>query len=261
MDCESHLHVENARAKICLHAHNDLISNTLRETHIWDMPTCQRAARLVGNGSMVDVGANIGAISLCILLLNPSLESLVSIEATTWNFNLLNATNRLYGDSKWTVLQAALDSEDNRMLHFHGNDKNLGGSTAIDAQYHPHRTNGWHRNPNKRSSVASITLDNQMRGRQCASVLKLDVEGFERFVLDGYREHLSHASTRPCHILMEWHRILLDAAGKARGIDENVEELYSNMIEWGYETEANPMVSHDLVVWYRAEEGTCCTRG
>jgi len=259
MDCSGVLRVNNVNSTICLHKDGDIISDSIRRAHSWDIHTCMVASKLAKRGVVWDIGANIGSISLCMLLAS-SRVSVTSIEAAPWNFQLLNAT-RMHEDNihrDWNVIHAALDNSTGRQLEFIGAKDNYGGTTAVNPSYHPHRSRGWGKNPSKKIRMSTTSLDTLMQNR-CANVVKLDVEGFEGFVLDGFRTHLKDASLRPCHIVMEWHLILLNAAGAGRTIKNNALRTEKFLHDMGYYTSSDTARSHESVVWSRvASDVECC---
>ena len=260
MDCSGRLLINGLVAAICLHPRGDLISDSIRRSRAWDEKTCNTAVRLARGGAIWDIGANIGAVSLCIIMQHNG--TLHSVEAAPWNFNLLNATRtknlEKYGN-RWIVHNTALDSQTDNRVVFHGTRRNFGGTTAVLAKHHPHRKIGWGRYHDHQVTVQTDTLDSHM-SETCAKVLKVDVEGFERFVLDGFHRHIDTPMLRPCHIIMEWHVILLNAAGKARNITHNAHELGNKLKTWGYQASKQTQLSHELIIWSIADaDAQCCT--
>mmetsp|Transcript_40353 Transcript_40353/g.67040 ORF Transcript_40353/g.67040 Transcript_40353/m.67040 type:complete len:263 (+) Transcript_40353:110-898(+) len=262
MDCSGRLLINGQTAGMCLHPSGELISDVIRRGNIWDANTCRAAVRLANGGTIWDIGANIGALSLCIMMLHSG--KLHSVEAVPWNFSLLSTTRTMnlnaYG-SRWTIYKAALDSEKNNEAIFHGSRNNFGGTTAVMAKHHPHYYRGWGKKPQQVATIKTNTLDSLM-SQTCAKVLKIDVEGFERFVMDGFSHHMVDPILRPCHIVMEWHIILLNAAGVARNISNNANELEKKLKGWGYHTSLSTRLRHDMITWsIRSANAQCCERG
>jgi FkbM family methyltransferase len=259
MQCNNVLRHHHKTAPICLHAPGELISDQIRQHGAWDVATCTTASRLAKRGSILDIGANIGAFSLCVLLMHQKPSHVLSIEATPWNFELLNQTRSLNPAlaASWSVRHAALDATTGHPLTFAGSSSNFGGTTAVSREHHPDRDSGWGASPSRVASLKTQQLDDIVGPSQCMKVIKLDVEGFERFVLQGYSKHMSVASLRPCHIVMEWHIVLLATAGKDRGITDNHKALERELLSWGYVSQDNMNESHETVVW-STREATCC---
>ena len=262
MDCSGRLLIKGLVAAICLHPSDDLISDAIRTSNIWDVNTCQAAVRWANGGTIWDIGANIGAVSLCIIMLHSG--RLHSVEAVPWNFNLLNTTRTInmnkYGD-RWIVHKAALDSKKDNKVVFFGSRGNFGGTSAVLPKHHPQHNQGWGKNPHVRLSVRTDTLDSLM-SETCAKVLKIDVEGFERFVMDGFSHHMGTPILRPCHIVMEWHLILLNAAGVAHNITNNAHDLNMKLRKWGYRTSQSTQVNHEMIRWsISGIDAQCCESG
>lgn len=259
MDCSGILEVNGIRSTVCIHPVGDVISDSIRRAHSWDTHMCMNAAQLAKGGTVWDIGANIGAISLCMLLMS-SQVSVTSIEAAPWNFRLLNAT-RMHQDNvnrDWEIYHAALDESNGQSIKFIGTKNNDCGTTTVNPKYHPHKNRGCGKDPSKKTTMMATTLDTLMQDK-CANVVKIDVEGFEGFLLKGFSKHLNDVKLRPCHIVMEWHIILLNAAGAARSISDNAVAVSTFLHDAGYATSSDVTMSHESVVWSRnSSDIRCC---
>lgn len=186
----------SANASICLRS-DDLLSNAIRRTGHWpecaDLPALHR---LAGGGELfVDIGANIGACTLHMLL--ASSAHVLAFEP--------GADNRLYAEASLSALRARLPrlkgrarlqplalSDADGEASLHQAIGNAGHATigAAPPEFAPlgHRP---------AEAVAMRTLDEVLwprtapRAAPRVALLKLDVEGFECKVLGGARRLLA----------------------------------------------------------------------
>lgn len=127
----------------------------------------------------VDVGANIGTLVLAAASITGPFGKVVAIEAHPSTFKILeeniklnkltniDAKNFAVGNKKGTVFFSNINSDDqNKVL--------VKSEAGIE--------------------VAMETLDNLLAGLERITILKIDVEGYEKFVLEGAFETLSKAS-------------------------------------------------------------------
>jgi len=152
---------------------------------------------LVTNDSVfIDVGANIGLVSLAILNKCPSCR-VVSFEPSPNTIQLLlrtAQTSNFY--ERWHVIPKALGN-DIGTLDFFAASPDMG---AFDGFRDTKRAG-----ETKKVSVSVTTLDNEWEamGKPTVSFIKIDVEGAEIMVLQGATNCIKHE--RP-HILIEWSR-------------------------------------------------------
>merc|ERR1712178_516318 len=103
---------------------------------------------------------------------------------------------------------------------------------------HPHHnSHGWGEGPAiRRGNVATDTLDNItynfVPAQDCIAVMKIDIEGFEFFAMQGFNETLR--TRPPCNIFMEYHTILLKAASSASRSDASPLKLVHLLQDAGY---------------------------
>jgi len=188
-------------------------------------------SELTGTPVFLDFGANIGYHSLCVA---SHKWDTVSVEALPRNFGALWGSIEGMGwQDRMQAFNIALsDGSSEVPLCFKVAEKNLGGSSAVDPAKHK---KGWHKGVDC-TYVDVTTVDKVMAAankhlqagdaarRLCPVVMKLDVEGFEHFTLQGAAGLLG--KYKPCTILMEFHVPLLRAAGAAPPM-ETVELLES----------------------------------
>ena len=132
------------------------------------------ARHLPQNGVFLDLGANIGAITIPLKKQRPDAR-IVCVEAAAWLFRYLedNLTRNGYKDVK--AINKALYQTDNEVLEFFSPDEKFGkGSLA------PVYTQ-------EGVKVTTITLDTLVKemGLSKTDLVKLDVEGYEYHVFRG----------------------------------------------------------------------------
>jgi len=152
--------------------------------------------------NFIDVGANIGYFT-CLMgkLAGPS-GSVLAIEPEPQNFELLQRNLKLNNLTNVTLHACALGaSAGSAMLGLY-KAANRGRHSLVDTQ------------AKTQIEVPVKTLDELVRTAgpniKAWSLLKIDVEGYEGFVLDGARETLPRVET----LVMEYSPALLRAAGR-----------------------------------------------
>ena len=234
---------------------NDIISNNIKQFHQWEREYCQKISHVIKLNKykrFLDVGANIGTISLCIYA-NCHLNKLHSIEGSPWNYVLLNDTIRYHNTKVWTAENSLVASQSGETKFIRGHFKNIGGSSAVVNIGHPQK--GWTENPDVQGYMVSTTLDKTLKTHECYNVMKMDIEGYEGFALQGFRHHLSKTHRRPCHIFMEWHLTLLKVAGRNINVSHGYAyNIGKTLKSYGYNTKDNLHRSGD-VHWFHSK---CC---
>ena len=166
------------------------------------------SAEAGGQGSLVvDVGANIGVVSLYFARLG---YQLVSFEPVPHNFQRLAFSaclaRELY-DSSLTLFNAIVGNSPGQMFPMASHVKNMGHSKVV-----PGGT-GLQQGMSQTSTLVNSTSLDVALGPMCADgrrplLMKVDVEGFEGFVLDGARHVLQDCP--PLFIFIELNKALID---------------------------------------------------
>lgn len=166
----------------------------VRET-IYEEPVMTAMRDLARTGSLVlDVGANVGATSLPLLVQRHDIE-VVSFECSPGTLAMLRSTHAACPHrARWRIIDCAVGAA-NGECEFHVSDSQGG---VLDG----FRDTG--QNPGSRTiTVQTRTLDSVWEELGCppVSVVKIDIEGAETEALAGARELL--AACRPV-VLVEW---------------------------------------------------------
>lgn len=159
---------------------------------------------LIDFGSIyIDVGANIGLLSLPILASRHDVR-VVSIEASPGPARCLERTrHRAAVGERWSIVAKAVGSKEGWAPFF----KRSNAFSAFDGVVDTKRGGAA-----KASVVPMTTLDRVWKevGEGRVSVVKLDIEGGETAALAGAQKLIRQS--RP-HIILEWHKQNLAANG------------------------------------------------
>jgi FkbM family methyltransferase len=131
------------------------------------------------NGIFIDVGANIGTISIPLALKRPDIK-IVSFEASQKLFQILKNNIQLNNIENILIENYGVFDKDGEILNFQNDLTFFGkGKVSTDSVV----------GLNQITSVESITLDSYFPDK-IHGVLKIDVEGAELNVLKGFQRHL-----------------------------------------------------------------------
>jgi len=152
---------------------------------------------------VLDVGANVGLLTLLALAVNPTARVVAFEPVAETAARLRNnlALNRW--ESRCSVIEAAV-ADQQGVISLHVPD----GTWPASASLHPDGFRAQHGTPRP---VSVTRLDDCTESVGAVGLLKIDVEGFEPAVLRGARKVLEH---RPA-IILECH-----ADGPAGALDE-----------------------------------------
>jgi len=132
------------------------------------------------NGYFIDIGANIGAITLPLCKTRPDI-SVMAIEAAPWIHAYLERNVLDNSVSNVSLINCALFDQDMLEMDFYSPQDKFGKGSLSNAF------------TNDAIKVKTRTLDSLLQegNHQRVDVIKVDVEGFEYFVFKGAKELLS----------------------------------------------------------------------
>lgn len=174
---------------------------------------------LPADGVLYDIGGNIGLTAVPILNAMPRCR-VVSFEPSPNSLPFLKKTHESSSwKNRWTIIDKAV-GESNGQVQF-----SIGAES--DGAFDGRGATG-RRESITNAFVPMTTLDAAWRalGNEPVSVIKIDVEGFEKEVLAGARQCL--ADQRPV-VILEWSKANLD------GLNRDPLELLSIAGDIGYE--------------------------
>jgi FkbM family methyltransferase len=173
------------------------------------------------NGVFIDVGANIGSIAIPIAKLRPDIK-VFAIEASPRVFSYLKYNVKVNKCENVILLNKAMAEIDNKIVSFYS-PKVLFGKGSLLPIYTDIPEN-----------ISTITLDSLvvMYGIKLVDFIKIDVEGFEKNVLNGGQRILSQE--RPPKILFEFSDFMEDNvedsnAGDAQDLLRNLKYALYNV--------------------------------
>ena len=125
-------------------------------------------------GVLIDVGANIGSISIPLSKMRPDIR-IIAVEASPWIFKVLKRNIEANNAFNITPLNYAVYSESGKTLPMYA-PKDLFGKGSLKAVY-----------TNDAEMVETITIDDlkTMHDLPAIHFIKVDVEGFEASVFSG----------------------------------------------------------------------------
>ena len=136
-------------------------------------------SNLPPNGVFLDVGANIGSISLPVCRARPDVK-VICAEASRFVFEYLEQNISINNIQNCTLINKAISDQDNKTIAFYTSDLFGKGSMAVS------------KNKNT-ESIQTITLDTLIiqLGLNHVNLIKIDIEGYELFALKGLRSVLN----------------------------------------------------------------------
>lgn len=172
------------------------------------------ASKVKAGGIVVDIGINIGAISIPLSKIRTDLK-IIGIEAAPWIFNYTVYNIKLNQISNIKLINKAMSNERNRRVEFYS-PVDMYGKGSLAPVF-----------TQESVIVETITLDS-LEGDEDAALnfLKVDVEGFEASVFRGGKELLSKEMAPD--ILFEFVDWAEELAGESPGTAQSV------LIDLGY---------------------------
>lgn len=138
--------------------------------------------RMRKGGIFLDIGANIGAISIPVKKLRPDLE-VTCIEAAPWIYNYLKINVEVNKLTKIELINKAISDKNGKQVDFFS-PKDKFGKGSLAPVFTDHAV-----------KVETTTLDKLVGTdpNRAIDFIKVDVEGFEAMIFRGGKEFLSSA--------------------------------------------------------------------
>lgn len=130
------------------------------------------------NGVFIDIGANIGCISLPVSQARPDVK-IICVEASKKIFEYLKKNIAINNLKNFTLVHNAISDQDNKTISFHTSELFGKGSMTVS-----HNT--------QTETIQTITIDSLVSqlGLQEVSLIKIDIEGYELSALQGAKNIL-----------------------------------------------------------------------
>jgi FkbM family methyltransferase len=137
------------------------------------------------NGVFVDVGANIGSISLFVARRRPDIR-VYAFEASPYIYKFLKSNKEINKLHNVELYNYAIHNTDNSQLLFYAPEDEF-GKGSFKQTY-----------TNKEEYVSTITLDSFLSNNEiCPDIIKVDVQGFELNVFQGLNSFITHSPKKP----------------------------------------------------------------
>ncbi len=145
------------------------------------------------NGTFIDVGANIGSISIPLALARPDIK-IVAIEASPWIFKVLKKNIQLNHVTNIRAENYAVYNESNKQLPMYA-PKQLFGKGSLKPVY-----------TTESETVNTITVDDIGNVFNLGRIdfVKVDVEGFEVCVFQGMANVIQSSKPKIIFEFSEW---------------------------------------------------------
>lgn len=145
------------------------------------------------NGVFIDVGANIGSISIPLSRMRPDIR-IIAVEASPWIFDILKKNVVLNNRTNITAVNYAVFSESGKILPMYA-PKDLFGKGSLKAVY-----------TEEAEMVETITIDDLKKKMDLPAIhyIKVDVEGFEASVFSGMTELSESDKPKVIFEFSEW---------------------------------------------------------
>jgi hypothetical protein len=164
-----------------------------------------KALEIIGNKitkkTLIDIGANIG--NLCIPAIKRGIfKNCLAIEPDPYNYSLLKKNIYINDiNEKIETLNLAIGSVDNKKLDFELDNSNFGDHRVIDKNI-IYKKNKYLENKRSIITIDSKKLDTVIKNfNHKETLIWIDVQGYEAFVLDGANNILS---AKPFLVIEFW---------------------------------------------------------
>jgi FkbM family methyltransferase len=147
-------------------------------------------------GVFIDVGANIGSISIPLARSRPDIR-IVAVEASPWIFGVLKNNIELNNSSNITPINYAVYSESGKEMPMYA-PKDLFGKGSLKAVF-----------TQESEQVQTITLDDIKTELKLSTIhfIKVDVEGFEASVFKGMSQIAGTDRPKVIFEFSEWAEV------------------------------------------------------
>jgi FkbM family methyltransferase len=183
---------------------------------IYEPENIKFIARQLRTGeTFIDIGANVGAISIPISKLCQGVD-VISVEASPWVFEYLKQNVIANGLNDIQIINKAMADKEDELVNFYSpRDKYGKGSMAsVFTQ--------------EAESVRTISLDqlSSIRNQKLIRLIKIDVEGFEASVFRGGKQLLQRLNSPD--VVFEFVDWAEERAGEKPGSAQSI------MLDYGY---------------------------
>ncbi|KAI9017656.1 S-adenosyl-L-methionine-dependent methyltransferase [Gaertneriomyces semiglobifer] len=194
---------------------HDIVSDFIKKTGSWDEGKTRMMIQKLGEVQsansqkeivFLDIGANVGWFTLTVAAAG---YKVVAVEPMIANHMLLRPSicaNKGFSD-RITLYDVGLNNQKEQCFLFSDIYNKGDGTTACSTD--TSKTKDWNPDPEKYVFLQNInveTLDSVMAAHkgQYVGLVKIDVEGFEPWVLKGGMEFFSNKANRPPFIITEF---------------------------------------------------------
>ena len=204
------------------------------------------------NDSFIDIGANIGHISISLKTHMPSIQCF-AIEANPKIFKILGDNIRL---NKLDIrsINCAVGEENNTTIKFQDSNSDDANSVISDKMLGKNNENLYIVDHKKELTVKSRTLDSLMDDFSISNnirLIKVDTEGYEFFVLKGAKNTLKKTEM----IFFEyWDRLTLkydytqhEIFLFLRSLDFEIYEISENLVIKDFDIKSLKLVTHETL--------------
>jgi FkbM family methyltransferase len=176
------------------------------------------------NGVFIDIGGNIGSISISLALSRPDIK-MISVEASPWIYRVLHKNVELNNVKNIITLNKAVYNESNKELPMYA-PKDLFGKGSLKPVF-----------TNDSESVLTITVDDISQNFNLGKIdfIKVDVEGFEVCVFQGMTKTIERDKPG---IIFEYSKWTESSVGFKAGAAQ------TELLERGYELQ---YLDHDFI--------------
>jgi FkbM family methyltransferase len=165
-----------------VHNTNDHISKVIRQTGVWEPNVTYWIEKLSQGGVFLDVGANIG---YCSLIASKKYEKVYAFEPIPENYFLLEKSLNDNNIKNVEVVKKCVGNSETLELTAFAD--NMGGTRNIE---NTRKQNVSHMKVQSTRVYEVVTLDSFTENIESVDLMKVDVEGHELQVLQGFSKNI-----------------------------------------------------------------------